>query len=156
MVGAKLNSKAVGTIPRRLFDSYMNSLLHGGIIRCFFLVILNLSLLSCEQQDSPKPRPQVSSTAAVSGVKAGQFAPGQLETHYLKHGYQFGEITLEEYWQQAQELLNAQPGGDIQQKVRPNGDIEHYRVSTGEFAVMTTTGRIRTYFKTNQKYWMKQ
>ena len=89
-------------------------------------------------------------------VKAGDFAPGQLEAHYLKHGYQFGQITQEQYLQEAQALLDAAVGGDVLEKIRPNGDVEHFRVSTGEFAVMTKSGRIRTYFKTDYGYWMRQ
>ena len=63
---------------------------------------------------------------------------------------------MEQYLHQAQELLDAPPGADILEKVRYNGDMEHYRVSTGEFAVMTKRGRIRTYYKTNYLYWLRQ
>jgi len=89
-------------------------------------------------------------------VRADDFAPGQLEKHYLKHGYQFGTISQEQYLQGAQGLLNAQPDQDVLEKVRPNGDVEHFRVSTGELAVMTKRGRIRTYFKTNYWYWLRK
>jgi pyocin large subunit-like protein len=89
-------------------------------------------------------------------VQAGHFAPGELEEHYLKHGYQFGQITQEEYLHGAQALLNAAPGTDVLEKVRFNGDVEHFRVSTGEFAVMTQRGRIRTYFKTDYEYWLRR
>lgn len=92
----------------------------------------------------------------ITSVRAGDFAPGQLEAHYLKHGYQFGQITQEQYLQGAQALLDAVPGGDVLEKTRPNGDVEHFRASTGEFAVMTKRGRIRTYFKTDYGYWMRQ
>ena len=91
-----------------------------------------------------------------TGVKARDFAPGQLEAHFLKHGSQFGDITEERYLQQARELLDAPAGEDVLEKTRFNGDIEHYRVSTGEFAVMTRNGRIRTYFKTRYDYWLRQ
>jgi pyocin large subunit-like protein len=93
---------------------------------------------------------------AYAQVEARNFAPGQLEAHYLKHGYQFGQMTQEQYLQAAQNLLDAEPGGDILEKIRPDGDVEHYRVSTGEFAVMTKRGRIRTYFKTHYDYWLRQ
>ena len=90
----------------------------------------------------------------LAGVRAGDFAPGRLEEHYLKHGYQFGKITQEQYLQDAQALLDAEPRGDVLEKIRPNGDIEHFRVSTGEFAVMTKRGRIRTYYKADYGYWL--
>jgi pyocin large subunit-like protein len=93
---------------------------------------------------------------AYADIKAGDFAPGQLEAHYLKHGDQFGNITQEQYLQGARALLDAVAEGDVLEKVRQNGDVERYRASTGEFAVMTKRGRIRTYFKTDYGYWLKQ
>jgi len=89
-------------------------------------------------------------------VRAGNFAPGQLEAHYLKHADQFGSITQEQYLKGARALLDAVVGGDVLEKIRSNGDIKHFRVSTGEFAVMTKRGRIRTYFKTDYGYWLRQ
>jgi len=88
-------------------------------------------------------------------VQAENFAPGKLEEHYLKHGYQFGQITKEQYLKGAQELLDARPGKDVLEKIRSNGDVEHFRVSTGEFAVMTKRGRIRTYYRSNYLYWLR-
>ena len=93
---------------------------------------------------------------AYADIKAGNFAEGQLEAHFLKHGDQFGNITQEQYLNGARTLLDAVPEGDVLEKVRRNGDVEHFRVSTGEFAVMTKRGRIRTYFKTDYGYWLKQ
>jgi len=88
--------------------------------------------------------------------QAGNFAPGQLEAHYLKHGDQLGYNTQEQYLQGARALLNAPQGNDVLQKIRLNGDVERYRISSGEFAVMTKSGRIRTYFKTDYSYWTRQ
>ena len=88
--------------------------------------------------------------------RPGNFAPGQLEAHYLKHGYQFGFNSQEQYLQAARALLDEPPGKDVFEKIRFNGDVEHYRVSSGEFAVMTKNGRIRTYFKTDYAYWVRQ
>ena len=86
--------------------------------------------------------------------KPGDFAPGQLEAHYLKHGDQFGHITQEQYLQDGPGAFRCFTEGDVLEKIRHNGDVEHFRVSTGEFAVMTKRGRIRTYFKTDYGYWM--
>jgi len=97
-----------------------------------------------------------SNTSYSTKIKAGDFAPGQLEAHYLKHGYQFGNITQAQYLDNARELLNASTGNDVLEKIRSSGDILHYRVNTGEFAVMTGNGRIKTYFKTDYQYWMRQ
>lgn len=118
------------------------------IFRFIFLLLIGISL--------PLYYQPVLAAWDITEVKAGNFAPGQLEAHYLKHGYQFGQITQEQYLKGAQALLNASPGGDVLEKIRHNGDVEHFRVSTGEFAVMTKRGRIRTYFKTDYGYWLRK
>jgi len=128
----------------------------SSILRFFLFFLLALPFLSCSKQDVSRSHSLSQQTESISIVKAGNFALGQLEAHFIKHGYQFGGITQGQYLQQAQDLLNALPGEDVLEKTRPNGDIEHFRVSTSEFAVMTRNGRIRTYFKTNQRYWMRQ
>jgi pyocin large subunit-like protein len=121
-----------------------------------------LLVLSCLWAFACSPGPDASSTAqetrsvSVARVQAQDFAPGQLEAHFAKHGAQFGAITINQYLSQARDLLDAPAGKDILEKTRANGDILHYRASTGEFAVMTATGRIRTYFKADLRYWMRQ
>lgn len=119
-----------------------------------FWVVLIIFLISCPK-DTDITKSSGQSISAHS-LKASDFAEGQLEAHYLKHKDEFGDITQEEYLNNARMLLNSSPSQDILEKIRPNGDILHYRVSTGEFAVMTKDGRIRTYFKTNYRYWLKQ
>ena len=132
--------------------------LFRNFIRCSLVVLSCLWAVSC----GPGPGDSASSTVQEARqspgdrVLARDFAPGQLEAHYQKHGRQFGDITLEQYLARAQELLDAPVGEDVLEKTRPNGDILHYRVSTGEFAVMTARGRIRTCFKTDLRYWMRQ
>jgi len=130
--------------------------MHRFKLRYFLLIFLCIFALSCSQRDTPSPPILKSNTGYVTNVKAGDFAPGQLQAHYLKHGYQLGNITQEKYLENARELLNASAGNDILKRTRSNGDILHYRVSTGEFAVMARDGRIKTYFKTDYQYWMRQ
>ena len=102
------------------------------IFRCLLFILIGISTPVCYEP--------YTSASVVETIQAGNFASGQLEAHYLKHGYQFGQITQEQYLQGAQALLNASPGGDVLEKIRHNGDVEHFRVSTGEFAVMTQKG----------------
>jgi len=130
--------------------------MHRLKLSYFFIIFLSIFTLSCSQRDTSSPSISEFNTSYVVNVKAGDFAPGQLEAHYLKHGYQFGSITQVQYLDNARALLNAPLGNDILEKTRPNGDILRYRVSTGEFAVMAGDGRIRTYFKTDYRYWMRQ
>ncbi|MFC1752716.1 hypothetical protein ACFL96_04895 [Thermoproteota archaeon] len=123
----------------------------------FISLVFCLGFISCSGQDNAATT-QKSDSAAIRmrSIWAKDFAPGQLEAHYKKHKSEFANITIEEYLGRARSLLNAPVDRDVLEKVRSNGDILHYRVSTGEFAVMTSSGRIRTYFKTNYSYWMRQ
>jgi len=120
-----------------------------GLVLIFGLIVF---LSSCSQQVIGTS----TETTYARSVLAEDFAPGQLEAHYLKHRYEFGNITQEGYLNGARVLLNSAPGRDILRKRRTNGDILHYRVSTREFAAMTRDGRIKTYFKTDYRYWLKQ
>ena len=125
-------------------------------LRYLFFILLSIFALSCSQRDDSSPSAIETNASYAVNVRAVNFAPGQLEAHYLKHGYQFGNITQEQYLESARELLNTPAGNGILEKIRTNGDVLHYRVSTGEFAVMSGDGRIRTYFKTNYQYWLRQ
>ena len=122
----------------------------------FFLALACVFMVSCTQGNAQPSATAEINTSYAASVRAGDFAAGELEAHYQKHGYEFNHITQEQYLEGARALLNATPGKDVLEKTRTNGDILHYRVSTGEFAVMTSQGRIRTYFKADYRYWMKQ
>lgn len=125
-------------------------------LKYFLFFFLSVFAVACSSQDVSSPAPARSDAGYVSGVQAGDFAPGQLEAHYLKHGNQFGNISQEEYLENARALLNAAPSNDILEKTRSDGDILRYRVSTGEFGVIARNGRILTYFKADYRYWQRQ
>ena len=119
-------------------------------------LVLTAFICSCSPQQNYSSGVPAGGYSRAVTIKAGNFAPGQLQAHYLKHGYQFGNITRGQYLEGARKLLDAPAGGDILEKIRPNGDMLHYKLSTGEFAVMSADGRIRTYFKADYRYWLKQ
>jgi len=124
--------------------------MRNKIIKVWFLfVLIGMATPVCYE-------PNITAAVAQELPQAGNFASGQLEAHFLKHGDQLGYNSQEQYLQGARELLNAPPGKDVLEKIRPNGDVMHYRMSSGEFAVMTKSGRIRTYFKADYFYWMRQ
>ena len=77
----------------------MKNLRRRFIFGFLFLIVIGVFAPLCYQPDL--------AALDLVGVKAGDFAPGQLEEHYLKHGYQFGKITQEQYLQDAQALLDA-------------------------------------------------
>lgn len=135
------------------------SVTRRGLLCYAFLLFVCLFSFSCDSRlDAPSFPRDAGASRADSGtfIRAGDFAAGQLEAHYLKHGYQFGTISQGQYLENARMLLNAPVGGDVYGKTRLNGDILRYRASTGEFAAMNMRGRIRTYFKTDYRYWMRQ
>ena len=118
-------------------------------IALLFVLLLGICILlpACSQQDTQQ---------ATATVYAKDFAIGQLEPHFMKHKDDFDYATAKEYLEGARQILDNPKNSDILEKIRPNGDILHYKVSTGEFAVMTKEGRIRTYFKADSRYWMRQ
>jgi pyocin large subunit-like protein len=122
------------------------------IIIVFFLGMVGLAVYPSFQHQATAP---VAVQGSIQG-KATSFAPGQLQAHYLKHGHQFGSITEEDYLINAQKLLNAPVNSDLLEKTQKDGDIARYKPSTREFAVMTPSGRIRTYFKASDSYWNMQ
>jgi pyocin large subunit-like protein len=79
--------------------------------------------------------------------KAGFKTQELLDSHFKKHAAEFGNITKEQYLKGAQDLVSSKPGGNILTKVRPNGDTIFYNKISNEFAVKTSDGIIRTYFK---------
>jgi RHS repeat-associated protein len=96
----------------------------------------------------------------VSKRVIGEFAAGQLESHFAKHAAEWGagNVTKTAYLKRAQSLLSRAPGGDILGHVRANGDVLRYNVRTNEFVVGTAQGQIRTLFRPADglQYWLRQ
>jgi len=115
------------------------------------VIVIGIFILipACSQQNTPVATSQ-------HKIVAKDFAPGELKSHFLKHKQEFDYSTKEEYLNGARRFLNSSKSKEILEKIRPNGDILHYHIRTGEFAVMTKDGRIKTYFKANYQYWMRQ
>lgn len=70
-----------------------------------------------------------------------------LEAHYQKHGAEFGDITLEEYLQGANQLINSRSPELLTKYEAEDGDKLFYIERTNEFLVLSADGYIRTYFK---------
>lgn len=69
-----------------------------------------------------------------------------LDSHYAKHGAEFGNITKEQYLEGANNLIHSS-GANILKKTEADGDILIYNTDTNEFLVLSYDGFIRTYFK---------
>ncbi len=79
------------------------------------------------------------------------------DSHYKKHGAEFGNITQEEYLEMANALI-ASDSPDILTKYEDDGDFMYFNTSTEEFLVLSSDGYIRTYFIPTDgiDYWNRQ
>jgi hypothetical protein len=83
----------------------------------------------------------------------------QLAKHFAEHALEWGnELTKAQYLAGARNLLTSPATGSIREFVREGGDILRYNVETNEFAVMSSSGVVRTYFRPTQgvQYWLNQ
>ena len=76
-----------------------------------------------------------------------RFEPNERAIHYAKHRADFPAITEVQYEQAAERFLLAPLHSDLLECKRQRGDIVRYDKVTGEFAVLSATGMIRTYFR---------
>ncbi len=70
-----------------------------------------------------------------------------LESHFKKHGAEFEGIykTAEEYEKGASKVINSPDA--LYKTEKEDGDHIYYIEKTNEFVVLSTSGKIRTYFK---------
>lgn len=80
------------------------------------------------------------------------------DSHFEKHGAEFGNITQEEYLALANELINAKGDNILHKTEKEDGDFLYYDTETNEFLVLSTDGYIRTFFKPSAgiDYWERQ
>ncbi len=82
---------------------------------------------------------------------------GLYDSHYEKHGHEFGNITKEEYLQKANDLINSD-SPDVLTKYEDDGDFMYFDKKSGEFLVLSPDGYIRTFFIPDDgiDYWNRQ
>lgn len=106
--------------------------------------------------------PDISEETASETEKAVQkyyFRSEKLfDSHYEKHGAEFGDITQDEYLDLANELINAEGDNILHKTEKEDGDFLYYDTETNEFLVLSTDGYIRTFFKPSAglDYWERQ
>lgn len=91
-----------------------------------------------------------------SGIIKIEFeTPESMQKHYVKHGEEYGDISIESYVSLANELANMPVSDDVEKIVRSDGSTAIYRFSTNDFLVVTKGGSIRTFFKpkNGKEYW---
>ncbi|MGC1376938.1 MAG: hypothetical protein WA821_11965 [Anaerolineales bacterium] len=82
-------------------------------------------------------------------VVVGFLSDVELSEHFDDHRLEVGAATKEIYFEMAKALLETDPAKnlDVLGCIRCNGDIIRFNRITNEFAIMTASGIIRTYFK---------
>lgn len=89
------------------------------------------------------------SAGAVAALNAlrGRWASASLaKGHFTKHQGDTGTANETEYLTKAAALNDAATSADVVRKVRGDGDTLTMRKSTKEFTILSTAGKIRTYF----------
>ena len=76
-----------------------------------------------------------------------RFNSGELAIHYAKHRADFSVTTDVEYELEAERFLLLPPHPDLLEFSRAHGDKVRYHKMTQEFAVLSSAGVIRTYFR---------
>jgi len=80
----------------------------------------------------------------------GRFATqGLRNSHFAKHGAEFGLRSAQAYERAAGRFMSGRPGRGVLQGTRQNGDIVRYNPGTNEFGIARQDGTLRTYFKPN-------
>ena len=71
----------------------------------------------------------------------------QFDSHYKKHGKEFGKITQEEYLRKANNLINDTSDTILHKTEAEDGDYIYYDSVNNEILFLSKDGYIRTYFK---------
>ena len=74
----------------------------------------------------------------------------QYDSHYEKHGAEFGDITKEEYLKKANDLINNDSDTILHKTEAEDGDYIFYDTVNNEILFLSTDGYIRTYFRPSQ------
>ena len=108
----------------------------------------------------PEPRatvPQATSSAAKTS-KVGWTSRASLESHFRKHASEFGNITLDEYLDQAKALRDAAVDASVLEIVRKDGVITRFDKPSGSFLAFNKDKTIRTFFRPDdgERYFRRQ
>ena len=82
----------------------------------------------------------------------------QYDSHFNKHGKEFGEITKEEYLKKANDLIYNPSDTILHKTEAEDGDYIFYDTLNNEILFLSPDGYIRTYFRPDKgiEYYNKQ
>jgi hypothetical protein len=90
---------------------------------------------------------QQESAQALAALRGDWASVSQAKGHFVKHKADTGYATEVAYLTAAKTLTDSAASADILTKVRADGDTCFFKISTGEFAIKSKAGKIRTLFR---------
>jgi pyocin large subunit-like protein len=134
----------------------MNSL--RRIVSSSLLLCVLLACSACRATNSPVSQQQNPAASPVASAPRQEVAINRNVgfssrqkwlDHFDKHGYEFGDITADEYLRQAQTLRDSAVNANILESVRRDGVVTRFDKQAGTFLAFNPDLTIRTYFKPN-------
>lgn len=96
---------------------------------------------------TPKPAAKPAAAATATG-KTGFTSRASWQSHFEKHGAEFGRITADEYLALAQQLRDAPLSADVLEHVRESdGVTTRFDKKSGGFVAFHADKSIRTFFR---------
>jgi hypothetical protein len=113
---------------------------------------------SAPTQTAPKATTPPATGPPPSTSRVGFTSRASLESHFEKHGAEFGRITIDEYLAAAKALRDAPLSKDVLELVRADGVTCRFDKRTGNFIAFHDDKTIRTLFRPNdgEAYFRRQ
>jgi len=130
-------------------------------------VLLALAALGGCREQAATPRGRAAEAPSVPVLEAptpplrtdiGFRSRRQLMEHFLKHGHEFGRLTIDGYLRRAQVLRDRPTDADVLELVRPDGVVTRFDRASGDFIAFDADGTIRSFFRPNdgENYFRRQ
>ena len=106
------------------------------------------------KQPQPKAKPPAKAERTASGLPISSSRVGftsyrSWQSHFNKHGHEFGKIDADEYLELAKALRDAKLSRDVIERTRRDGVITRFHRSSGDFIAFHKDKTIRTFFRPN-------
>lgn len=126
------------------------SLSLGGLLLAVLAAIFYPQLLERGAAPAPAATPAAAPTpaAAATPSQVGFTSRASWQSHFDKHGAEFGRITADQYLALAQQLRDAPLSADVLENVRASdGVITRFDRRSGGFVAFHRDKTIRTFFR---------
>lgn len=118
-----------------------------------------LFVMQDAQPTAPRSAPATPPAAAIGHASTRGFrSEALLDSHFQKHGAEFGSHSAADYLRRAQALRDAELGDTIEELRRADGVITRYDRADTAFIAFDRDGTIRTFFQPadGERYFRRQ